>query len=50
MKYLIALAFFLMPLAACEANDPAPAPSTSVEPRDCDQPTRDETGRPVDLC
>jgi hypothetical protein len=52
MKYLLALAlaaFVLPTLTACEANAPTPT-STVSEPRDCDQPSRDENGRPVDQC
>jgi hypothetical protein len=55
MKYLTALAvaaFSLTSLAAlsgCEVNTPE-STNTVTEPRDCDQPSRDEQGRPVDLC
>ena len=52
MKYLTALAiaaFSLAALSGCEANTPAPT-NTVTEPRDCDQPSRDDQGRPVDLC
>lgn len=52
MKYLAAIFLFMLPLAACDSGKqvPAPAPVSPSEPRDCDEPSRDENGRPVDLC
>ena len=52
MKYLIAITILLAPLGAC-ADREKPTPSEQVaptEPRDCDQPSRDDQGRPIPLC
>ena len=49
-KYLIA-SVTLASLVACAPNKTAPVePVTPTEPRDCDQPSRDDQGRPVPLC
>jgi hypothetical protein len=49
-KYLIA-SVALVSLAACAPNKAKPTdPVTPAEPRDCDKPSRDDQGRPVDLC
>jgi len=53
-RYLYALAacLFLAGVAvACAPNKAKPTdPVTPTEPRDCDKPSRDDQGRPVDLC
>lgn len=48
MKYLFAALLIVFPLASC--SDSTHSATNQTAPRDCDQPNRDETGRPVDLC
>lgn len=51
MKYLIAITLLFAPLGACEAEKPTSTEQLNpTEPRDCDQPSRDDQGRPVPLC
>lgn len=38
-------------VVACKAMKPSSSEQVNpTEPRDCDQPSRDDQGRPVDLC
>jgi hypothetical protein len=52
-RYLYALAacLFLSGVVACEAKKPSSNEQLNpTEPRDCDQPSRDDQGRPIPLC
>ncbi len=50
MKQTVALIFLALALVSCAKDNKPVGPVEPTAPRDCDQPSRDETGRPIDLC